>query len=533
MNSMTKGMRTLCATWLLAAAVGLPAAAVPNAAAQIAPVAQPPDSLPPDADRAVAEQAQAAAFRRGVVRIGQNFTLGAGDGIREGVVIFGDASIEGRVYDNLVVVLGGAQLSSTAVIDGNLVIVGGGAVVASGAQVRGDLVIAGGTYDAPAEFSPGSGHIVIGPGALGGVQPIVPWLTRGLLWGRPIVPELGWVWGVVGVFFLGSLALNLAFDRPVGACAETLVKKPMSTFAVGLLVLLLAAPVCLLLVVSVVGLAVVPFVICALLLAWVVGKVAVARALGMTLRRQMSQESQIQALSSFVIGFAVICVAYMVPALGFAAWAMGGVFGLGAVMLSVIAGYRRENPAPLPRVPSPVMTPSRHQDGIGVREPVPMPPAAAADDYRPLASPAPPAEEGHGVFSPPAGTMTMSDLVSFPRAPFRDRLGAFVLDLILVTFVQAVLDAFLPLLWLLVYHIGFWTWKGTTVGGIICQLRVVRVDGTPLRFVDALVRGLSSIFSLAVLGLGCLWILKDPERQAWHDKIAGTYVVKVPPHWPL
>ena len=62
---------------------------------------------------------------------------------------------------------------------------------------------------------------------------------------------------------------------------------------------------------------------------------------------------------------------------------------------------------------------------------------------------------------------------------------------------------------------------------------MVRVDGAPLRFIDALVRGLSSIFSLAVLGLGALWILKDPERQAWHDKIAGTYVVKVPRNWPL
>ena len=82
---------------------------------------------------------------------------------------------------------------------------------------------------------------------------------------------------------------------------------------------------------------------------------------------------------------------------------------------------------------------------------------------------------------------------------------------------QTLVDAFLPLL--LAYHIGFWTWKGTTVGGIICQLRVTRVDGTPLRFVDALVRGLSSIFSLAVVGLGCLWILKDPERQAWPDKL--------------
>jgi uncharacterized RDD family membrane protein YckC len=71
------------------------------------------------------------------------------------------------------------------------------------------------------------------------------------------------------------------------------------------------------------------------------------------------------------------------------------------------------------------------------------------------------------------------------------------------------------------------------VGGIICQLRVVRVDGSRLTFADALVRALSSIFSLAVLALGVLWILRDPERQAWHDKIAGTFVVKVPRNYPL
>ena len=89
------------------------------------------------------------------------------------------------------------------------------------------------------------------------------------------------------------------------------------------------------------------------------------------------------------------------------------------------------------------------------------------------------------------------------------------------------------ILMMLAYHIGFWAWKGTTFGGIVCQLRVVRLDGSPLRFVDALVRGIASLFSLAVAGLGCLWILKDEERQAWHDKIAGTYVVTVPRNWPL
>jgi uncharacterized RDD family membrane protein YckC len=130
-----------------------------------------------------------------------------------------------------------------------------------------------------------------------------------------------------------------------------------------------------------------------------------------------------------------------------------------------------------------------------------------------------------------------ADLALLPRAPFFDRAAAFVLDVILVLILQDLLapdrrdGAFF--VFLLAYHIGFWTWKGTTVGGLICQLRVTRMDGAPMRFVDALVRGLASIFSLAVLGLGCLWILKDPERQAWHDKIAGTYVVKVPRNWPI
>jgi hypothetical protein len=243
----------------------------------------------------------------------------------------------------------------------------------------------------------------------------------------------------------------------------------------------------------------------------------------MTIVRQTSPESRIQALRSFAIGFSVLCVAYMVPVLGLAAWAIGGVFGLGAATLSIVAGYRRERPAPLPRVPAVEATangtaePFQYGDPSPgpVREPVPMPPL----------------HEAAGALTASAGSLAAPDLVSFPRAPFRDRLAAFVLDVILVAIGSSLVDAFLPLL--LAYHIGFWTWTGTTVGGIICQLRVIRVDGTPLRFVDALVRGLSSIFSLAVVGLGCLWILKDPERQAWHDKIAGTYVVKVPQHWPL
>ena len=136
--------------------------------------------------------------------------------------------------------------------------------------------------------------------------------------------------------------------------------------------------------------------------------------------------------------------------------------------------------------------------------------------------------------APPVPPVFSQGLAQYPRATFLDRLAAFALDCILVAIANGLLDlnhydndgSFFSLL--LCYHVAVWAWKGTTLGGIICNLRVTRTDGGDLRFVDALVRGLSGICSIAALGIGCLWMLQDPERQMWHDKIAGTLVVKAP-----
>jgi uncharacterized RDD family membrane protein YckC len=62
---------------------------------------------------------------------------------------------------------------------------------------------------------------------------------------------------------------------------------------------------------------------------------------------------------------------------------------------------------------------------------------------------------------------------------------------------------------------------------------VSRLDGQPLTFVIALVRGLAAGFSVVVLFLGFLWIIWDKDKQGWHDRIAGTVVVKLPRGTPL
>ena len=64
-------------------------------------------------------------------------------------------------------------------------------------------------------------------------------------------------------------------------------------------------------------------------------------------------------------------------------------------------------------------------------------------------------------------------------------------------------------------------------------LKVVRMDEQPVTFAVALVRALAAAFSMVVFFLGFLWIAWDAERQAWHDKIAGTVVLKLPRGTPL
>ncbi len=62
---------------------------------------------------------------------------------------------------------------------------------------------------------------------------------------------------------------------------------------------------------------------------------------------------------------------------------------------------------------------------------------------------------------------------------------------------------------------------------------MVRLDDRPVDWTVAIVRALGGFLSLFVAGLGFIWVAFDPERQSWHDKIAGTTVVHVPKGTPL
>lgn len=75
--------------------------------------------------------------------------------------------------------------------------------------------------------------------------------------------------------------------------------------------------------------------------------------------------------------------------------------------------------------------------------------------------------------------------------------------------------------------VGFWVWKSTTPGKMVVSAKIVdaKTLGEPSTG-QLIVRYIGYFISAFVFGLGFLWVAFDKRKQGWHDKIAGTLVVK-------
>jgi uncharacterized RDD family membrane protein YckC len=73
----------------------------------------------------------------------------------------------------------------------------------------------------------------------------------------------------------------------------------------------------------------------------------------------------------------------------------------------------------------------------------------------------------------------------------------------------------------------FWRLWQATPGKAMLSLHVVDADsGKRLSVGQAAVRYLCYIISMLPLCLGFIWVAFDRKKQGWHDKIAGTVVVR-------
>ena len=79
-----------------------------------------------------------------------------------------------------------------------------------------------------------------------------------------------------------------------------------------------------------------------------------------------------------------------------------------------------------------------------------------------------------------------------------------------------------------VYFVSFWVARGQTLGMMVAGVKVIHIDGTQVDTGRAIVRYLGYIISIIPFFLGFIWVAIDARKQGWHDKLAETYVVKIP-----
>jgi len=137
----------------------------------------------------------------------------------------------------------------------------------------------------------------------------------------------------------------------------------------------------------------------------------------------------------------------------------------------------------------------------------------------------------------------------YKRAGFGIRFFAYLLDQIIIlifilssTYLFSIINNNLSHLNLLIaiqllfgtfYFIFFWIKEGATPGKKLFKLKIVKDNFQEedlkkgLNFSTAITRYIGYLISGFIFYLGYLWIAFDKNKQGWHDKIAGTMVIKL------
>ena len=429
---------------------------------------------------------------------GRTFILRAGESADGDVVVIrGHARIDGVVNGDLALIASDAEISGT--VNGDMVAVASKTHFKEGALVNGDFssVISTVERDENLHVNGSRVHLDFLPTGIG------QWLSGTIFLLRPMSPDsfVSWFWALL---LLGlCLAVGYFFPKPVAETGAILRGRAPASFLCGLAIIPAVAFLCFLLLITVIGAVAIPLVVAAVFVLALFGNAVVFQLIGQRVAPQMSTQKY-PTLLWIGLGAIICWVVYCIPVIGFLAGSIVLLAGLGSFSLYLLERSRN-------------------------RVPVAQLPAGKTAATKPAKGATPPSQ-----LVPPVSLVRVT-----PSAPFWPRLGANVIDLVIILALLHFLLAFLPThqvalpAWVL-YRFAMYVWRSATIGEMALNLRVQRFDGTLLTgdYGTAMVRALGGLLSLLPLGLGFFWTLFDPARETWHDKITNTQVVSTRPTAP-
>jgi uncharacterized RDD family membrane protein YckC len=450
------------------------------------------------------------------------------------VSVNGDTTVNGTVGDAAVSVLGTTYVNGK--VKGAAVAVLGDVVLGPNAEV-GDEVVAvlGRVIREKGSIIHGGVEQIGGFGPFVGFEWLRSWVTHCLLWGRPLGfgDHLGWAWVVAACFLAFYALLALLFPRGIDRCVETLEQRPGGTLLAALLGMLLSPILIVLLAITGIGIILIPFLAMALFFASLFGKAVALAWVGRRITKLFGDGAFSHAFFAVIVGGLIAMLLYTIPFGGFLIRTIFGFIGMGAVVYTLALAMKSSRPAkPAPVTPPPAPAASA-MPAMAAAVPPPMPSTSAG--FGATAETVPPVTPVTEAVPPVYGAtpIPLLSASTLSRAGFWIRVAASLLDFIMISIALGVLSLMhrgpgALFLSLAAYSAVMWKLKGTTIGGIVCGLKVVRLDDREIDWGVAVVRALSAFLSFFVAGLGFIWVAFDDEKQSWHDKIAGTTIVRVP-----
>lgn len=522
------------------------------------------------------EERDAARTGDDIVNVFADSHLPAGEKSDAVVAVFGSSTVEGEVTDNVVSIFGNTRVTGPGVrgeavtifgsayinapVSGEVVVVFGDLEIGPDAKLDGDVVCIAGTVKRSPQAILKNSVKNIGSAKLDGLN---AWFELCLRKVRPLAfsGRLGWAWGIAFAFLGLYVFSAVVFRSGAEKCLKVLETSPGFSVLAALLTALILPVLSVLLVMTGVGIAALPFIGLGALCATLFGKMVVIAWLGRRFTRFFGDGPLGHIAFAVLVGGLIMMALYTIPLFGFILFKFIGWLGLGVVIYTLAQGVKRAKPvmaAPAaayaaPMAPPPVVPVSPEPVVPGSVPPSDVPLTSsgfvgaaampAAPSPEPMATGAVPIDPGFvpppiqpAPFAPPLQplplprAMPIISASTLPRAGFWIRLGAMAIDtLMFVLIVGGFLNGgpvMIPAL--AAYAAAMWKFKGTTIGGVICGLKVVRLDDRPLDWPTSIVRAMGCFLSMAAMGFGFIWVAFDRDRQSWHDKIAGTTVVLMP-----
>jgi hypothetical protein len=262
----------------------------------------------------------AVAEAKNIIKIGSDLIIEKEQTANNVVDIGGQVTVYGLVEGNVLAVGGSVVLTNNAVVRGNVVCVGGVIVKGAGAQVFGDITEINSTNISSAMAS----------------------VFRGEMEGWSLIFNIISLC-FFAVIFIIALLMTILIPKPLTAIIQEIQNHKTKSFFWGFLATLMMVPFFMLLVISIIGITLIPLAFTMLLLALIVGYIAVGTLIGNFIFMRIFLRRKKTLIGQTLLGLILLWLIGWIPYIGWIVKVFVLTLGLGGVLLALFGP--KEQPA--------------------------------------------------------------------------------------------------------------------------------------------------------------------------------------------